>query len=963
MKYRLIFLFSALLLLAPLVSAQFYETGQDPASLKWMQIKTDRFTVIYPGTYGSGGIEFAQSLEKAYSKLGSLYPQKKSRIPVIIHNYTTQSNGYVAWAPKRMEIYPTPEQNTIPLDPNTQLAIHELTHVLQMESLNRGFSKAMSLFLGEQFTGVTAFLLPLWFLEGDAVFAESVLTESGRGRSPSFQKQLKAITIDKNRMYSYDKMVNGSFRNFIPDHYSLGYQLVTMSHVKYDPQLWNKALNLTANMPFIINPVNFSLLHNAGITKKRLYKETFKTLKTTWTEEIIKNGSRSYETVNPVKRKKYVNYYSPVSIGKNKIAAIKTSLSDPPEFVLINSLEKTEEKLNVPGHIYPYFFSGSKSFLVWVETQSDPRWENRNYSVIKLMDIKDKTIKQISWKTRYMSASISPDGKMIAATENTIDNKNNLVIINLRTESNSISVPVPENSFLQRPQWSDDGEKITFITLTKNGEGIVSFKPRDQTWETLVEASSVDYQASFLRNDTLFFVSSTSGTENIFILSPEKKIIRLTNSRFGATDPLLDGGRILFCDYSTSGNNVCAIGIKDDLKNEQITENKGLFLVDRVKLPVQSGPLKSEEFTPKPYKKWQHLFRFHSWMPFYVNIEDIQLDPSAIKPGFTIMSQNQLSTLISSSGYEYSDNRHKLHSQIAWKGWYPVFEFRIDYGDPNQIYKPDNGIPDPVNNKPELILTNRISLPLTFNSGKFTQYINTSVSAVYENNYLYIEEDSIYDYGQTQFSTRFYLSNYYKSAARDIFPRWAQVVDFNLSSYPFDKKLYGSFITLRTALYFPGIFPNNGIKVRFENDKQFVEDIILGNRINFPRSFKNIASEDLSLFAIDYVTPLLYPDFNFLSLFYLNRIRIDFFYDYAEGTGNYYFNNVNGAYVFQSYHDYTESFNSYGFELMTDFYVFRLPYMISAGVQAAWQKGSKSPLFELLFNIDLFGMSIGRTRM
>ena len=33
--------------------AQYYDTGQDPASLKWMQIKTGRFTVIYPERYGA----------------------------------------------------------------------------------------------------------------------------------------------------------------------------------------------------------------------------------------------------------------------------------------------------------------------------------------------------------------------------------------------------------------------------------------------------------------------------------------------------------------------------------------------------------------------------------------------------------------------------------------------------------------------------------------------------------------------------------------------------------------------------------------------------------------------------------------------------------------------------------------------------------------------------------------------
>ena len=93
---------------------------------------------------------------------------------MVIHNYTTQSNGYVAWAPRRMEIYPTPEQNTIPLDNEKQLAIHELTHVMQMESLNRGFSRALSILLGEQITGMIAALLPLWFFEGECCFCRNI---------------------------------------------------------------------------------------------------------------------------------------------------------------------------------------------------------------------------------------------------------------------------------------------------------------------------------------------------------------------------------------------------------------------------------------------------------------------------------------------------------------------------------------------------------------------------------------------------------------------------------------------------------------------------------------------------------------------------------------------------------------------------------------------------------------------
>jgi len=77
MKQKLIFLVIAGLLSVQIASSQYYDTGQDPASLKWMQIKTGRFTVIYPEKYGAGGMLYAKELDEAYSKLMSLFPEKK----------------------------------------------------------------------------------------------------------------------------------------------------------------------------------------------------------------------------------------------------------------------------------------------------------------------------------------------------------------------------------------------------------------------------------------------------------------------------------------------------------------------------------------------------------------------------------------------------------------------------------------------------------------------------------------------------------------------------------------------------------------------------------------------------------------------------------------------------------------------------------------------------------------------
>jgi hypothetical protein len=965
MRNKVTLLLSIFLLFLQSAYSQYYDTGQDPAFLKWKQVKTSHFTVIYPEKYDSGGIVFAKSLDEAYLNLVSLFPERKFNIPVIVHNSTAQSNGYVSWAPHRMELYPTPEQNTIPLSTEKQLAVHELTHVFQMESLNTGFSKGMSLIFGEQFTGILSSLLPLWLLEGEAVFAESALTESGRGRSPSFQKELKALSVERPVKFKYDKIVNGSYRDYVPDHYRYGYQIVTWAQLKHDPLIWNKALNFTAKQPFTLNPVNISLRGNANTTKKKLYEEAFDSLRTIWTEDVSESLPLSYKPENPDKKGKYINYYSPVSIGDGSFIAIKTSLSDPPAFVLINPLKNSERKLLTPGQMYPWLISYGGGNLVWVENQSDHRWENREYSVIKLMNINTNMTFKLSRKSRYLSAAVSHDGKRISALENTINNINKIVIIDAGTGSVIQSVNTPGNIYLQHPQWTEDGEKIIAIFLAEAGEGIISYSIANQKWETLLEPTRNDLQSAILRSDSLFFISSLSGTDNIYLRASDGKITPLTRSRFGISDISLEGGKIYFSDYTSTGNNICSTAISGTpgIGNNHVSSHS--FLINRFDIKLQSPDINSGiVYTPEPYRKWQHLFNFHSWLPFYADLERAKSDPSSVRPGITLMSQNQLSTLITSIGYEYSaEKNHLFHSRVTWKGWYPVFESQLDYGYDPLIDKSGKNVNNPSVAKPGARFTNTVSLPLYFSSGKFSEYLRPSLSTDYRNKYIYQPDEKMYDHGQTIVTARIYFSNYFRSGYRDIYPKWAQIMDLNYTYAPFDKQLYGSETSLKSAFYFPGIFPNNGIKIRVEKEKQIPATYLFSNLVSYPRGYKNIYSRELGLLSADYVFPVAYPDFNIWSLLYLKRIRTSLFYDYGEGRGNYYYKNSTNGLVLDYYRNYKETFRSFGLELMTDFHVFRMPFMISGGVQTAWKNFNQAPTFEFLFNIDLFGMSIGRTQI
>ena len=133
------------------------------------------------------------------------------------------------------------------------------------------------------------------------------------------------------------------------------------------------------------------------------------------------------------------------------------------------------------------------------------------------------------------------------------------------------------------------------------------------------------------------------------------------------------------------------------------------------------------------------------------------------------------------------------------------------------------------------------------------------------------------------------------------------------------------------------------------------------NSISFPRSYKNIISGNLSFYSVGYNLPLLYPDFNLSSFLYLKRIRGGFFYDYARGDHNYYLTVAEGQTTIDHESDGAESFRSFGASLMSDFYLFRIPYMISGGLEAAWKDIGSIPSVEFRINMNIYGFNIGKT--
>ena len=224
-------LLAAGLLAGPFASAQFYQAGNDPFS-RWSQMGTEHFRVVYPRGMDSLARAYAVDLEKWHPNVGAsarMAPGSLQfgRTPVILHPWSPYSNGSVAWAPKRMDLYTHPEAyGSIPQSWMTQLTTHESRHVVQMQLAYRKPFRWLNYVIGEMWSGgVSALYTPPVFLEGDAVVAETALTASGRGRTSDFLNYYR-VAFDNGDWRDWYKWLYGSFKKAGPDHYTVGYMTV-----------------------------------------------------------------------------------------------------------------------------------------------------------------------------------------------------------------------------------------------------------------------------------------------------------------------------------------------------------------------------------------------------------------------------------------------------------------------------------------------------------------------------------------------------------------------------------------------------------------------------------------------------------------------------------------------------------------------------------------------------------------
>jgi len=933
-----------LTILADKTTAQFYVQGQEPTSVKWLEVKSRSGVSLYSSSlYDTSISKAAEYFDQAFLKASESTNFKFKPVPIVLHTNSLLSNGFVSWAPKRIEIVTTHSIDSDPEPWLKTLAFHETQHVIQVERLNNGFFKVLSYVLGEQAPGIAVGFIPLWYLEGDAVYNETRFTNGGRGRDASFYQYYGTYLQEKSaRKYSYDKWLLSSYKDYIPNHYQFGYQLVGYANLTFGDKVWDKTLDYVSRHPYTIFPFYFGLKKQTGLSRKKLFEESFEYLDSVF----FKQKTEQSDFKSLINNKKYAEYSYPTLINDSILIALKTDLKHIPSFVKVDVLSGKEETILSPGVINGKISYGYGKAL-WSQFRAHPRWEYLNWSEIWVLNTETGKEKRITEKTKYVNP-VFLNNNHILAIEQRSNGTSAVVKISLEGDLlESFEFPLGLEPKEITPS---NGGKVFVRAVSDNGMVIIEIDESFKSSRVILGPLFRHISNICYANQKLYFVMTESFTTDMFELDlVSNKTSKVTNTKKGINNiSYYKDNELIVSFNSIKGELPAVVKLNPEERVEvEITPfAKGLYGESFNAKSINDEKIEKQNFIIKDYKGIKTIFNFHSWAPLYYNpIDIINGYYAEIYPGVSMFSQNLTSTALTTLGYSFNET-HGFHANFHWMKWYPTISAGIDvgntfpryYGGPNEltVRKYDTRLAGNIS----------ITIPVLLTSGHFITRLTPRVSSYYSNSWVWDNkrEEYVKSLSEANISTSFYSLK--RLAHCDLRSRLGIYLFANVNYSHSARNVIGPSVFSKTGIYLPGIATNHSLLITAQHEKHFLKQDFNANRATMPRGFTNIRYDRLTSANVDYSFPVLYPDLKLSSLAYIKRIFLNFFsdnayvYEYEKNTEGLY--EVNRKII-----------GSTGLEIYSDMHFLRTRYEFRMGYRFGRAYNTKDFFQSFLFTMNL----------
>ena len=651
---------------------------QNPPGLDWRQIQTDRFKVIFPAAISADAQRVANTLEHIYGPVSKTLRGPQKPIDVVLLNQTAVTNGFVALGPRRSVWFSTPSQTAgrLPGEWYQLLAVHEMRHVVQIDRMRRGLVRLAWILAGERGHSLAGLLVPPWFREGDAVGTETALSQTGRGRMPRFGLHIRSLLLAERR-YSYYKAHHGSYRDWYPNHYQLGYFLTTYVKRNHGAETWDKVLGRTARWGF--HPFAFSraLRKHTGASAAGTYERTMDELTELWqaqqkdlpTTPLRVLAGQSQSGI-------WTNYGYPHPLADGSVLASKSGLADPATLVRLHP-DGREERVRFYQSLGSIRVAGGK--VAWNRFTPDRRWGSRNYSDVVVLDIDSGRMRQITHKAKLFAPAPSPDGARVAAVEFGPDRRCHLVLLETSTGAEQARFPAPDRVFWRTPAWSEDGRHIAVVRQDGSGNALERIDVADGQGQIVLPHTHADIGWPVFWGSYLLFDAPYSGIDNIHAVHlPSGAHYQVTSRPLAAIHAAVASDSLLFQEYTVDGYRIAVMPLDPATWTpvKQVADRRVRYYAPLI-AQEQGGPVLADipqrTYPVSSYRPLNHLLKIHTW----------SYTPSPPNYGFNLTSNDLLNLSSMSGGVEYNSNESAFSAvgDFSLAAWYPILSVGGRWGE------------------------------------------------------------------------------------------------------------------------------------------------------------------------------------------------------------------------------------------------------------------------------------------
>ncbi|MEO7310833.1 MAG: hypothetical protein ABIX01_10585 [Chitinophagaceae bacterium] len=853
------------------LSAQVF--GGTPSSIKWRQVNTDAVRVIFPKGLDSTAWRMATLANSICDRYRGTVGGKLRKVNMVLQSQNTLTNAYVQLGPYRSELYLTPPQNPFQLGSlgwADNLVIHEFRHVQQYSNYRVGFSKFFSILFGENGQAVAnAITVPDWFFEGDAVWNETALSNQGRGRLPAFFNAYKSLYFE-NKQYDWMKLRNGSFKNFVPNHYDLGYLLVAYGREKYGDSVWVNITQDAASFKGLFYPLQKAIKKHTGVDYTTFRTDALKYFQNQWLQE--KTPEPQWLTKQT---KNTVTDYQYAYPGKDgELIVLKSGYRQIPVFTRLLK-NGTEEKIAVKDIGVDDYYSYNNGWIAYSAFKADSRWGNRDYNRIKLLNIANKEEQTIGSKTKYFSPDIFPDGKKIIVVE---ADPAKTCMLHLLDMSGTVlqQFTADSNLFYSHPKFSKDGSSIFVAGRQPNGDmGLLEWRLSDNQHRWILAPGNRIIAFPVVVNDTIYCSISAGGTDALYsIVLPDGSPKKLASAPTGIYQGFAADGKLVGSTFTTSGYRLASYDLINSSFGKTMTGLETLkpMYVSRTMANKENLTASATHTYPvTKYSKATGLLNFHSWQP--------EIDGSDYS--ISVLSNNVLNTLEAALTYTYNTNElsNKAGISATYGGWYlqPFIDINQTWGRVAKLNADTNVFYN------ETKAGGGLQLPLNFSSGKSYRYLTLQSSLNTQRvRGTGLGQKLLNDLDFNYADVRLDYSSQIQKAVQQIYPRFAHTLVADYRSII--NKYTAHQVLLSGSLYLPGIMPTHSLVLTAAyQGRDTMNQYIFSNSFPFSRGYRVINFPRQWKLGANYHLPLWYPDWGFANILYLRRVRLNLFYDYTVG--------------------------------------------------------------------------------